>query len=156
MATYSEVKGVRRLLTLTFLLVAVFSFAQEVYYESTPTLEWNAVTADSDGNAFLPGDTIEYEVYAWDMAQGDVMAQPVTALSLVGSTADTSLQLSFPYRTEWAVAVRAVHSDGGGNITYSNLAYSVAEVDTLSGPFWYSPVLTWIPQRPSDLRDSGM
>jgi hypothetical protein len=147
---------VKRLLIIALLLVAALAAGQQVYYESTPTLEWSAVTTDSDGNAFLPGDAVEYEVYAWDMAQGDITLQPVTSLSLIGSTATTSLQLSFPYRSEWAVAVRSVHTDGGGNVTVSEPAYSVTEVDTLSGPFWYSPVLTWVPMRPTGLRDSGM
>jgi hypothetical protein len=146
----------KRLLILAFLLVAALAVGQQVYYESTPTLEWDAVTTDSDGNPFLPGDTVEYDVYAWDMAQGDITLQPVTSLSLIGSTTATSLQLSFPYRSEWAVAVRTVHTDGGGNVTVSDPAYSVVEADTLSGPFWYSPVLFWIPERPTGLRDSGM
>jgi hypothetical protein len=146
----------RRLLILALLLVATIAVSQQVYYESTPTLEWDAVTTDTDGNAFLPGDTVEYEVLSWDMAQGDITLQPVAALSSLGTTTALSMQLSFPYRSEWAVAVRTQHTDGGGNVTLSDPAYSVVEVDTASGPFWYTPVLTWIPQRPTGLRDSGM
>lgn len=146
----------KRLLILALLLVASLGFAQQVYYESTPTLEWDAVTSDIDGNPFLPTDSVEYEVLAWDMSQGDITLQPVEALSALGTTATTDLQLSFPYRTEWAVAVRTKHTDGGGNVTYSNPAYSVVTEDTAVGPFWYSPVLLWLPSRPAGLRDSGM
>jgi hypothetical protein len=147
---------VKRLVTIALIFVAALAVGQQVYYESTPTLEWDAVTTDSDGNPFLAGDTVEYEVLIWDMAQGDITLQPVAALSSLGITTALSMQLSFPYRSEWAVAVRTQHTDGGGNVTLSDPAYSVVEVDTLSGPFWYSPVLTWIPQRPTGLRDSGM
>jgi hypothetical protein len=146
----------RRLIILALLLVAALAVGQQVYYESTPTLEWDAVTTDVDGNPFLPGDAVEYEVLAWDMSQGDITLQPVSALSAIGTVATTSLQLSFPYRSEWAVAVRTKHTDGGGTVTYSDPAYSVVEADTLSGPFWYVPVLTWAPMRPGALRDSGM
>jgi hypothetical protein len=147
---------VKRVLIFTFLLVAACAVGQQVYYESTPTLEWGAVTTDSEGNPFLAGDTVEYEVLIWDMAQGDITLQPVASLSSLGTTSALSMQLSFPRRSEWAVAVRTQHTDGGGNVTYSDPAYSVVEVDTLSGPFWYTPVLTWVPARPSSLRDSGM
>jgi hypothetical protein len=52
--------------------------AQEtIYYESTPTLMWDAVTTDSDGNPFLAGDIVEYEVYLWDYSQGDPTLHPV-------------------------------------------------------------------------------
>jgi len=141
---------------IALLFVAALAVGQQVYYESTPTLEWEPVTTDSDGNPFLAGDTVEYEVLIWDMAQGDVTLQPASELSPIGTVSTTELQLSFPYRSEWAVAVRTVHTDSGGNVTMSDLAYSTVEEDTASGPFWYSPVLTWIPQRPSGLRDSGM
>ncbi len=146
----------RRLLTIALILVSSFLWAQEVYYESTPTLLWDAVTTDVDGNAFLPDDTVEYEVLSWDMSQGDITLQPVSALSALGTVATTEMQLSFPYRTEWAIAIRTKHTDGGGNVTYSELAYSVVQEDTATGPFWYSPVLLWLPSRPTDLRDSGM
>jgi len=146
----------RRILLLTILFIAAIGWAQTVYYESTPTLEWAQVTTDSEGNPFLAGDIISYEVYVWDMADGDVTTQPIAALTLVGTTVETLLQLAFDYRSEWAAAVRTVHTDGGGNVTNSDLAYSVTEVDTLSGPFWFSPVLTWVPMRPTGLRDSGM
>jgi len=149
----------RRLLiaALLFALALGCVSAQEtIYYESTPTLMWDAVTTDADGNPFLPGDIIEYEVYLWDYSQGDPTVQPVEALTYFGTVAATEIPLSFPYRADWTVAVRTVHTDGGGNITYSGLAYSTVLEDTATGPFVYVPQLIWSPMDPTGLRDSGM
>ena len=146
----------RRLLILTLFLVTVLAAGQQIYYESTPTLEWDAVTTNLQGDPYLSSDTITYEVYAWDMAHGDVTLQPIDSLLFVGEATTNSLQLAFPYYTEWAVAVRAVHTDGAGNVLRSGLAYSVSEGDTDGSPFWYVPVTTWVPARPRALRDSGM
>lgn len=146
----------RLFLVALLALVALGCGAQTIYYESTPTLQWDAVTTDDQGNQFLPGDTVEYEVYAWDMAGGDPTVQPVTSMSFLAVVMGTEYQLSFDYRADWAVAVRTKHTDGGGNIVYSDLAYSTVEGDTASGPFVYTPVLTWVPLAPGNLRDSGM
>ena len=138
------------------LLMAALLPAQQIFYELTPTLEWEPVVTDSNGDPFLAGDTVEYQVYTWDMAQGDITLQDVSTLRLIGTTDQTALQLSFPYRTEWAAAVRTKHTDAGGTVTYSPLAYSTVEADVASSPFWYSPVLIWLPARPGGLRDSGI
>ena len=149
----------RRILTAALLLAVALGCvtAQEtVYYESTPTLAWDAVTSDADGNPFLPGDTVEYEVYLWDYDGGDPTVQLLTALTYYGVTAATELQLAFPYRASWVVAVRTRHTDGGATVTYSGLAYSTVIGDTATGPFAYIPVLIWLPSRPVGLRDTGM
>lgn len=147
----------KRIAILALLLVAAVAWSQDtIYYESTPTLEWDAVTTDSDGNPFLPTDTVEYEVYLWDMAGGDPTVQPITAFTLYETTAALSSLLAFDYRTEWACIVRVKHTDGGANVTYSDAAYSVVLEATATGPFVYSPVLTWLPLAPTALRDSGM
>ena len=148
----------RLLIAALFLALALgcVSAQETVYYESTPTLAWDAVTADSDGNPFLPGDTVEYEVYLWDYAGGDPTVQPVTALTYFGVTELTELALSFPYRSDWVVAVRTQHTDGGGTVTYSGLSYSTVAEDVAVGPFVYVPQLQWVPMDPTGLRDTGM
>ena len=148
----------KRLFIVLLTLVALSCAAQEyVYYESTPTLEWDAVTSDDNGDAFLPGDVVEYEVYLFDAALGDITTQTVDALTYLATVSGTSTQLSFTYRSEWAVAVRTRHTDGGGNVALSGFAYSVVAEDTALGvPFVYAPVLQWVPLRPAALRDSGM
>jgi len=113
------------------------------------------VTQDSEGNPFLPGDTIEYEVYLWDHSQGDVTVQLVGALTLWETTALTQSVLTFPYRATWDVAVRTKHTDAGLNVVYSAFGYSTVLEDTATGPFSYVPLLIWIPLAPSALRDSG-
>jgi len=148
----------KRLPFIVALLFIAFGCAAQdaVYYESTPTLAWDPVTADANGDPFLPTDSVEYEIYLWDMAGGDPTAQPISAFTLFAVTSDSSVQLSFDYRAEWACVLRTRLTDGGGNTVYSAPAYTTVEEDTASGPFVYSPVLTWVPRAPAALRDSGM
>lgn len=147
----------RLLIAALLIAVALGCAAQEtIYYESTPTLAWDAVTTDSEGNPFLAGDVVEYEVYLWDYSQGDPTVQPVTALTYFGVTELTELALSFPYRSDWVVAVRVQHTDGGGTVTYSGLAYSTVQEDVAVSPFVYVPTLIWAPMDPTGLRDTGM
>lgn len=148
----------RILVSVLFLVVALGCVLGQdvVYYESTPTLAWDEVTTDSDGNAFLPEDIIEYEVYLWDLANGDVTAQLPGALTFYETVAGTESVLAFPYRAEWVCAVRVRHTDGGGTVTYSEFGYSTVAEDVAVDPFVYIPVLTWIPSPPTGLRDTGM
>jgi hypothetical protein len=148
----------KKLLITALLAIVVLGCAtaqDAVYYESTPTLMWDAVTTDSDGNPFLPGDTVEYEVYLWDMANGDVTTQLVADLTLYETTTLTESVLSFPYRAEWVCAVRVRHTDGGGTVSYSELGYSTVVEDVALSPFSYVPILIFVPMQPSGLRDSG-
>ena len=81
------------LFVLIFTLILFSAFSQEqVFYNSTPTLVWNAVTQDADGNPFLPGDVIEYEVYGYMGA--DIEAQPIENLTLLGTTTTTELEIT--------------------------------------------------------------
>ncbi|ORC37249.1 hypothetical protein B4O97_03405 [Marispirochaeta aestuarii] len=145
------------LFVLIFTLLLFFAFSQEqVFYNSHPTLEWNAIIEDADGNPFLPGDMIEYEVYGYPGS--DIEVQPIENLTFFGITTATQMQIALYPRVPWYVALRYKHTDGGGNVTYSSLAYSTEEVPvTQDGPFGYFP---W--QEETDLkkiqglRDSGM
>ena len=140
-----------------FLAIAFSCIAQEqVYYNSTPTIVWDAVTHDADGNPFLPGDMIEYEVYGYMGA--DIEEQPIENLTLLGTTTATELQITLDPRVAWYVAVRYKHTDGGGNVNYSPLAYSTEEVPvTQTGPFGYFPSLEAMNlDKVQGLRDSGM
>lgn len=147
----------KRLLILALLVgLAACVSAQTVYYQTAPTLMWDAVTQDSNGDPFLPTDTIEYEVYLWDHDQGDVTVQLPGALTFFGVTDQTELVLAFPYRATWDVAVRTKHTDAGANVVFSAFGYSTVLEDTATGPFSYVPLLIWIPLAPAALRDSGM
>jgi len=146
----------RRLLPmLLLLLVAVGACGQTVLYKSQATLEWDAVTQTTDGQAFLPGDVVEYEVYVYNYSQGVVDAQNPLYLMYVATTAGFEQLIVFPYRAEWAAGVRVKLTDAGSNVSYSTIAWSYIEVDAdgVAGPFVYSP--SGLPARPTDLRDSG-
>jgi len=136
-------------ITCAFLLLAFVAFAQNtIYYNSSPTLLWDPVLPE------LAGDVIEYEVYLWDMANGDPLIQPITAFISFGTTALTQIPLTFTYRAEWAVAVRTKLTDGGANVGYSALSHSVVSEDAGGSPFYYVP-LSGLPLAPASLRDSG-
>ena len=160
------------LFTLLLLVVACIGMAQEpVYYNSTPTLKWTPAASVPDGSAFLPGDTVEYRIYKWDSAFGDIALQPESALTLVvtfvdldPTTADANGEeeatvLLIP-RVPYQVALYATHIDGGGNRTdYASPLRSSVAGDTASGiPFVYIPEsdLPLPESGPTDLRDSGM
>jgi hypothetical protein len=144
---------VRKLLALVFLLVALGACAQTVLYKTSATLEWDAVTLDTAGGVLLPGDVIAYEVYIYSGALVD--PQDVGVLTLVGTTSGLSQLITFPRRAVWIAGVRVRLVDGGGNLSYSTIAWSdvIADADPVSGPFVYSP--KGLPRKPGALRDSG-
>lgn len=146
----------KKLFIILFILVGVFAFSQEtIYYNSTPTLQWDAVTVDGEGNPILPEDTIQYDIYLWDTANGDITIQSIGNLTPFIITSTTQAILNFPYRANWAVAVRTVLTDGELNVEYSGLAYSTEEPPvTALAPFVYVPTLGTLPE-PTGLRDSG-
>lgn len=144
------------LFVFLFVLLAFSVSAQTlIYYNSTPTLAWDAVTTDLDGNALLDEDVVTYSVYVYDTALGNIEEQTVGNLTFVGSTTEPELQLSFDYRSNWAAAVMVTIQDGDGNITYSDLAYTTEEPPvTETAPFVYAPNLSTVPSV-TGLRDSG-
>lgn len=146
----------KRLLSVVLfaLVLLATAGAQQIYYQNQATLEWDAVTTDLGGVPLLPTDVVEYQVYMYDRYTGVANPQDPTQLTYVGATAATELLIVFPYRTEWAVGVRARVTDAGANIRYSGISWSDVAADTESGvPFWYVPYST--PSRPAGLRDSG-
>ncbi len=147
----------KKIFIILFLLIGVFAFSQEtIYYNSTPTLQWDAVTEDGEGNPFLPEDIIEYDIYLWDTAGGDITIQPIVNLTHFILTDQIETLLNFPYRANWACAIRVIHTDGDSNIVYSDLAYTVEDIPvTASGPFVYVP-LSGTLLAPQGLRDSGI
>jgi len=142
---------------ILLMLVAVACLGQSaIVYNSTPTLEWNAVTTDAAGNPLLPEDAVAYNVFIWDTAHGLISSQPISALTFVATTSATSRVLSFPYRANWAAAVQAQVTDGEGIVSLGALAYSTDLMPiTASGPFVYVPRGS-TPPRPVGLRDSGI
>lgn len=154
----------KRLLILALLFVSMFALAQEpVYYQSEAIVEWDPAGTAPDGSALLTGDTVEHDVYVWDVAGGDPATQPLSSLLYVGTTTETELFLEFPYRAEWAVVVDSTHVDGGGNRTrYDATLYSTVGEDTASGvPFVYAPQSGLVdptrpPEPPAGLRDAGI
>ena len=146
------------LFIILFALVLIWcAFGQEIiYYNSSPTLAWDAVTTDINGDIWLPEDTISYGIYIWDTALGDVTIQEISALTYIGATNTTEMELSFPYRSNWAAGVLVSVTDGEGNVVYSELAYSIEDAPiTTPGPFVYAPNLPIVP-RVLGLRDSGI
>ena len=142
----------KMLLILALLLVAGFAFGQDdTFYPITPpTLEW-----DAPADTSLPGDVVEYEVYGWDERNGPMEIQPIASLISLGTTPIPIKVIAFPQRAPWRVGVRLKHTDGGGNVGFSGMIYSIVEGETLTGrPFEYFPVLQAL-EDPTDLRDSG-
>ena len=143
----------RRLLLICALaLVTLGAQCQTVLYKSQATLQWDAVTQTTDGQAFLPGDVVEYEVYVYNYSQGVVDAQNPLYLMFVATTASLEQLIVFPYRAEWAAGVRVKLTDAGANVSYSAVAWSYVAADAPS-PFVYSP--SGLPAKPVALRDSG-
>ena len=144
----------KKLLAGAILALVLVSCAcgQEVIYKTSATLEWDAVTLDTAGDPLMPGDTIAYEVYIYSGALTD--PQDVGVLTLVGTTSTTSLLIVFPRRAVWIAGVRVRLVDGGGNLSYSTIAWSDVIADAgVDGPFVYSP--SGMPRKPQALRDSG-
>ena len=130
--------------------------AQQVFYKTEATVLWDAVTLDAQGNPLMPTDSISYQVYLYDDTIGVVDDQNPSLLINYGSAAVTEMLMIFPYRTIWNVGVRAVLTDGGGNISYSptiSWSYDAAVADPVAGPFVYSPL--GLPEAPEGLQDSG-
>ena len=144
------------LVLLMLFIVALTACGQSVYYKNEATLQWNAVTVDAAGNPLLPTDTLTYEVYIYDYNIGVADPQSTGELTFITGTPLLEQLIVFPYRTTWAAGVRTKLIDGDANVTYSMLAWSYIpeDADLVSGPFLYSPYGT--PEKPQDLRDSGM
>jgi len=128
------------LLFLLFFVAGSFiAGAQTAYY---PTMvAWDAVTPE------LPSDTIEYEVYLWDSAGGDITSQPIESLSVLGTTTEAQIDVVLPHRSEWYMAVRTKATDALGTVAYSPLAYSTVPADCLDGQtFGFIMILVTVPQ----------
>jgi hypothetical protein len=99
---------------------------------------------------------VRYEVYIYNYVTGVVDPQNPAQLTYMGMTAALEQLIVFPYRTTWAAGVRVKLTDGGGNVSYSPIAWSyiVADADVVAGPFLYSP--SALPKKPGVLRDKGM
>ena len=157
------------LLIAALALVACVGMAQEpVYYNSTPTVVWTPAASAPDGSAFLPGDTVEYRIFVWDVEL--LGFDPPPALGVMDlrvtwvdtdplSVGEEEAQIDFASRRDWGVAVVGTHIDGGGNRTdYVGFLASSRAADTASGvPFVYTPWSGAATEPPgTGLRDSGM
>ena len=144
------------LLVLFVLFLGSLAFGQSVYYKNEATLQWDAVTVDAAGNPLLTTDTLTYEVYIYDYNLGVADPQSTGDLTFITGTPLLEQLIVFPYRTTWAAGVRTKLVDSGETTTYSVIAwrYIPEDADVVSGPFLYSPFGT--PDKPEDLRDSGM
>lgn len=145
----------KKVFVIIFLFISVLSFSQEILYRDTATLQWDAVTTDINGDALLPEDTVEYEVYIYDSAL-TIDDQNTVNLISVGTTSLTEQLITFPSRKNWYAGVRAKLTDGSGYVTYSEIIWSYEEAPVTSvGPFVYQPLAS-VPAAPEGLRDSEM
>jgi hypothetical protein len=145
----------KKILVLVLLFVTAFACAQTVVYKTQATLQWSAVTKDSLGAPFLPTDVVDYQVYLYNHTIGVSDPQNVTQLIYIGATPALEQLIVFPSRAVWAAGVRVRLTDGGGNVSYSAIAWSyiVADADVVAGPFLYSP--SGLPEKPKALKDKG-
>ncbi len=135
----------RRTVILALLLVAALGSAQEplVYdLSGPPTLEWDAATGYATGDPFLATDTVEYEVYLWDLAGGAAETQPLSSLSYLATVSEPRVTVDVPYYSDWSVATRTVLTTAAGTVQHSELSYITRGEDTAAGvPFFYGWVL---------------
>lgn len=167
-------KKILLFILLLGLLLAVGCVAQDIYYQDGGTVAWDVPLVAPDGAGLLSGDSIRYEVYGWDQGLGDITLQPIESLTVLSTWIDVDpltnlndggedyeqVNITFPDRKEWAIALRATHIDGGANETvYDGILYSTVGEDTKSGvPFLYTP-LSGVPSPglgPENLREAGM
>lgn len=134
-------------LALALLLaVAVSGFSQVVLYEDSAELSWDPITVDANGDPLLPGDTVTYDVYYYDLAAPPTDVQDIAQLQYAGSTTATSYTVLFPTRREWAIGVRGTITDGGGTsggtsrVAWSLIAGDV-DIAAMGGPFYYTPLV---------------
>lgn len=148
----------KKILALILLaLMPVLSFSQnQIYYNSSPTLQWDYDYLDANGDPLLEDDIVDFEIFIWDETNGFITAQQIESLTPFTVTTNPEAVLTFPYRTTWSVAVRSRVTDGGGNIEYSDFAYTTIQEDVQDSPFVYAPNLTESLPKPTDLRDSGI
>ena len=147
----------RLLVGILFLAVVFSACAQDVIYRNTATVQWDAPVVD-----LLPGESLEYNVYLWDMAGGDPTLQPITNLIFVGrvATLELAIDMTLLTRLDYAVAVESVFIGADSVEVLGGVAYSTVntDVDPLlhpTGRFTYVPILP-APSKPTNLRDSGM
>lgn len=138
---------------ILLIFVSLVACAQTVVYKTSATLQWSAVTTDSTGAALLPSDIVSYDVYIYNYTTGVADPQNVALLTFIGNTTALERLITFPSRASWAAGVRTKLTDGGGNISYSAIAWSyiVADADVVKGPFLYSP--SGLPRKPPALKD---
>jgi hypothetical protein len=146
----------KRFAVILLMFVALVACGQTVVYKTQATLQWNAVTADSLGAPFLPTDVVAYQVYIYNHTVGVADPQNVGQLTFVATTSALEQLIVFPSRAVWAAGVRVRLTDGGGNVSYSAIAWSyvIADADVVAGPFLYSP--SGLPRKPSVLKDKGI
>jgi len=163
----------KKLFVFLFLTVLVFAcVGQEIFYNSDPGVTCTPPGTVPDGTDFLPGDTVQYNVYSYPVDSGDPTLVPLSSLTFEQIYTDTDPAASFIAgkvsviinlfpRVAYYVIMEAIHIDGGYNETpYNNgVLYSSRGGDTESGiPFAYIPKS----EEPSlgsgivDLRDSGI
>jgi hypothetical protein len=150
------------LLTSLLLLLSISCWGQvdQIHYLDNATLAWDAVTTDADGDPLLPGDVVSYEVYVFDYYDAPADIQNVSDLTFIGAPSVTEQVIDFTgfARTGWAAGVRAVVTDEGGAVYYSDIAWSTDPVATNpTEPFLYVPMTgVLILPVPTGLREAGM
>ena len=144
------------LIGLLFLAVAFAACSQDVIYRDTATVQW-----DAPAETLLPGESIEFNVYLWDMAGGDPTLQPVTSLLFISRVAglELAIDMTILLRYDYAVAVESVFIGADlvevtGGVAYSTVNTDVDPITHPSGRFTYVPILGQ-PSKSQNLRDSG-
>ena len=151
----------RALLILAALaLVACVGFTQEILYRDNFTILYDA---PADLPDLLPGESVVYRIWLWDMAQGSPVTTSTAGWQFVAETPSLSQYLITPSdpRLEYAVGIELVliRADMVESSSDFAVTTSAADIDTEGFPgvpFTYAPdsVFPVIP-RVGGLRDSG-
>jgi hypothetical protein len=111
----------------------------------------------------LPGESMHYSVWLWDVAQGAPVATSTAGWAFVASTPTLEQYVIVPPdpRREYAVGVQVVHvrADSVEIPGYFAVTTNAADIDTAGYPgvpFVYAPASGATPGKARNLRDKGM
>jgi len=148
-------------LLLALLVVACASTqTYTILYKDDFTIQYDAPTTLPE---LLPGESLVYRVWLWDMAQGAPGATTTAGWTFYAETAVLEQYVITPTdpRREYAVGIQTVHlkADDTEAAGYFAMTTNPADVDPggVPGvPFTYAPGSLQPPAKVRNLRDSGM
>ncbi len=117
-------------------------------------VSWEPVTEDTNGDPYLPTDTISYDVFTRN-ANIIMDDQIIANLTLVAPVSSPSATVDFALypRGQYYLGLRTVVEDGLGATEYSGVAWSwdQASVDPTQRHLYIVPGVLPVPRQPTGL-----